>query len=82
MGFFLIEPKFDGVMTFSPHKGMDLAKICISKMVYSAYCKDTQSNKCEGKDKFGMEPKRANIQAVQTRFKTITWIGIKNNGET
>ena len=22
-------------MTFSPHKGMDLAKICISKMVYS-----------------------------------------------
>ena len=21
-------------MTFSPHKGMDLAKICISKMVY------------------------------------------------
>ena len=28
------EPKFDRVMTFCPHKGMDLAKICISNMVY------------------------------------------------
>ena len=28
------EPKFDRAMAFSPHKGMDLAKICISKMVY------------------------------------------------
>ena len=28
------EPKFDRVMTFSPHKGMDLAKICVRKMVY------------------------------------------------
>ena len=33
--FFLInETKFDRVMTLSPHKGMDLAKMCISKMVY------------------------------------------------
>ena len=28
------ESKFDRVMTFSPHKGMDLEKICLSKMVY------------------------------------------------
>ena len=27
------EPKFEQVMT-CPHKGMDLAKICIGKMVY------------------------------------------------
>ena len=30
------EPNFDRVMTFYSHKGMDLAKICISKMVYSS----------------------------------------------
>ena len=28
----------DRVITFSPHNGMDLAKICISKMVYSFTC--------------------------------------------
>ena len=39
------EPKFDRVMTFSPHKGMDLAKICITKMVYC------------GKEKLGITEK-------------------------
>ena len=33
--FFLVnETKFDRVMTLSPHKGTNLARICISKMVY------------------------------------------------
>ena len=49
--FFVInEPKFDRVMTFSPHKGMDLANICITKWsIFGKYSNDCNALRVQPK---------------------------------